>query len=133
MNDFNNDTTPKNTGWHEWAQTILFNVNRLDSEVKTLDKELKKSIEALEKELKTQDNKIDDIKIILEEIKRITDKIDNLKEKIKDLERSLSDWIKIISLVKEDIAGLKVKAGIWGGLSGLLSALGAAIIYALTR
>ena len=133
IDEIKNEIRPQSTGWYEWVKIVVSNVGQLNDELKSLEKELKKSISNLEIELKTQDNKIDDIKISLEEIKRITDKIDNLKEKTKDLEKSLSNFISNISTIKEDIVSLKVKDGIWGGLSGLLSALAAAIIYALTK
>lgn len=63
-------------------------------------------------------------RLILSELKRISDDISEVNAKI---DRLRSDEI---GKLKVDVAMLQVKAGMWGALGGLGTALGA---YLLTR
>jgi hypothetical protein len=66
-------------------------------------------------------------KLILAEIERLSAAVNDVNRKL-DAFRADD-----ISGLKVDLAMLKVKAGVWGALGGLLSAIGAALIYVATK
>jgi len=63
-------------------------------------------------------------KLILKEIKDLSDKTSRL-------EKRMDTQMELISTIREDIAGLKVKSGIWGFIGGGIPSLVAVITILL--
>jgi len=64
---------------------------------------------------------------IVRELQRLEDRLKGLDEKL--------DMVRTIDLpgIRVDVAGLKVKAGIWGAAAGLLGSMGALLVAAMLR
>ena len=67
-------------------------------------------------------------RLVIAELARIDKGMTDLNEK---LERALDQRDQSITDIKVEVAMLKVKASIWGGLSGLVVAVGAVLLKLL--
>lgn len=64
-------------------------------------------------------------KLILRELERLDE---DLKELSKDNKDSNAKYYQALSKVREEIVALKVKAGVWGILGGVVTTLGAVLL-----
>jgi small-conductance mechanosensitive channel len=120
------DDFPQDKGWTYWANTVINNLTSLDKQVNALAEDVSSIQEKLNTEIQSDRNSISEIKITVGQLQTIAQ---NLKESI----AGLSKLYDSVNQQREDIAKLKVKAGMWGGLSGLISAIGAILVYILTK
>lgn len=106
-NDIENAGSVKN-GWNTWAKYVIMELRRLDG----TDKEIVKNIQSLNREL------IHEIKSAHTELKLdIEKKFDKITsatdDRLAEIETSIKEQNK-------EIERLKVKAGIWGAVAGLI-------------
>lgn len=111
-----------------WANLLLNHVSALEKDIKDTQNLLRETSSDIYKEIDKNKNDVNVIKIALESINRISDKIEYLKECVSKSEK----MNETMGDMREDIAGLKVRASLWGGLSGVIGAIGTVLIYLLT-
>jgi chromosome segregation ATPase len=113
-------------GWDYWANMVVNSLSNLDQQIGALAEEISQINEKLNSEIQKDRKDITDIKVSLGQLVTITN---NLKESIV----GLSKLSELLRKQGEDIASLKVKAGVWGAISGVVGAIGTLIIYVLSK
>lgn len=142
MNNNENGTSNNFTGWTKWADLVSKTVDKIENDVVNLQKELRDLAQKISTEINLERTEMINIKITLEELKRMNDKISNIKEDVVQLQpllrdveilKTLVEALKSIPKMQEDITTLKVKSGLWGGLSGIATSVATGLIYFLMK
>ena len=60
-------------------------------------------------------------------------RLDEIKAQLNKLDEGQTENRRSIGNLREAVAGLKVKAGLWGAVAGFLPGLGAVLLWLLKR
>jgi hypothetical protein len=100
----------KQNGWNEWSRYVLKELERLNDIVKDVQDKAAK---------------------LLADVSANRATLDSLKADIADLKLAQATTALAVQSLTAEVTGLKVKAGVWGALAGLIPVVAMLLVEAI--
>lgn len=117
-------------GWKAWADLIVSSLSSLEKQIEDCFKKIEELENKTSIKIESHNNELNDVKINL---KKMEVELSGLKEAVEKIKNVCDIFYEKENKQNQDITSLKVKAGIWGGFAGVLGAIGAVLIYLITK
>ena len=117
-------------GWKAWADLIVNSLSNLGKQLEECFQKIEEIENKTTNKLEKQNEDLNNVKINL---KKIEIELINLKEAVEKTKNICDTFYEKENQQNQDISSLKVKAGMWGGLAGVLGAIGSVLLYLIAK
>ncbi len=106
--------------------------------ITTITVQLRDKVDSIEKRLQRSEVEFAPIRNVMDKVEELHRLIDSIKEDITELRVLIAEMDppstkRKVEGMQDSVARLEVKAGIWGGIAGLISAVATALILLMKR
>ena len=106
--------------------------------ITTITVQLRDKVDSIEKRLQHSEVEFAPIRNVMDKVEELHRLIDSIKEDITEIRVLIAEMDppntkRKVEGIQTSVARLEVKAGIWGGIAGLISAVATALILLMKR